>query len=188
MTVNDKPTPNPDIPIIRTLQPLLGPYAAQVEVQENRLIFGGQQASLSSKITGFILIALGLALYLAVLLQISGLFPRMLAGIGATILLYVGLFFVRYYHAVIFDQEARAIFLNTKQKNHRFSAFNDVRHFKETEHRQRGRYRATTLNVVLKDERELRLLTYKKDKLPENFPTEINRILWAWMNGRKNNI
>ncbi len=185
--MNDRPVPNPDIPLIRTLQPLLGPYAAQVEVSETRLVFGGQTASRSSKITGFVLIATGIALYAAILLRMSGLFPRMFAGLGATILLYVGIFFLRYYHAVIFDQEARTIFLDTQRKNHRFASFNDVRHFKETEHRQKGRYRATTLNVVLKDERELRLLTYKKDKLPDNFPTEINRILWSWMNGRKGN-
>lgn len=180
----DDSIPTPEHTIAHVLKSLLGPYTSQVEMQKQRLIFGGQKASRSSRISGIVLMVAGIAIYLAVLLRIDGLFPRIMAGIGATTLVYVGLFLFRYYHAVIFDQEAKAIFLNTQRKNHRFASFNEVRHFKETEHRQKGRYRATTLNVVLKDERELRLLTYKKHKLAEDFPAQINRVLWAWMNGQ----
>lgn len=167
------------------IQTLLGPYADAVENEDFRLIFGGAKTTRSSRITGAAFIAAATILYLFILLRMDGWLLRIALSLLATAMVYLGLFLIKYYHAVIFDQEERSIFLNTRREKHRFAAFGDVKHFKDTEHRQRGRYRATTLSIVLKDGRELRFLTYKKQRVEEGFQEAINKLLWLWLNGYK---
>lgn len=167
------------------IQALLGPYSKQVHFEDDLLIFGGRSASKSSKIAGSVFLLLAIVLYLLVLLLFDGWIVRILMSMLATMLMYIGLFFIRYYHAVILNQKTKSIILESNKKQQAFASFEDVIHFKDTEHRQRGKYRATTLSIVLKDKRELRLLTYKKDLVQESFPTSMNRLLWAWLNGHK---
>src|SRR5699024_6345711 len=101
------------------------------------------------------------------------------------ILLYTGTFFLRYFHAVILDQDTNTIYRQTRRDKVAFGRFSDVMHFKQTDHKSRGRYRATTLNIVLKDQREVRILTFKKSRVSVEFTAEMNRLLWKWLSGHR---
>lgn len=172
----------------QAIREAMGPYAIQVSFSDQELIFGEGQTKRANKIMGAALLALGLGLYLAILLYFNGFFLRLGLALVASLLLYVGLFFVRYTHIVLLDNKSRTVSIRTKNKLHRFAAFDDLAHFKDTDHRHRGRYRASALSVVTKDSRELRLFTYKKDKVAENFPSEINRLLWTWTKGQTRSL
>lgn len=172
-----------EIPFL--IQTVLGPFANLVEHEGQQLIFGGPKASRQSKLTGSVFIALALLVYYLLIMRMDGWIWRILLSLLATAVLSIGVFFVRYYHAVILDQEKREIVVDTGGRKTRFASFEEVKHFKNTEHRQRNRYRANSLSIVLKDERELRLISFKQSKLQEDFPTQINVLLWQWMNGKQ---
>lgn len=172
-----------EIPFL--IQTLLGPFGYLVEQEGEKLIFGGAKASRLSKFTGSVFIAVAILVYYFLIMRIEGWIWRILLSLVATAVLSVGVFFVRYYHAVILDQEKREIVVNTGGRKTRFAGFEEVKHFKNTEHRQRNHYRANSLSIVLKDERELRLISFKQSKLQEDFPTQINVLLWQWINGKQ---
>lgn len=171
--------------IVSLIQTLLGPFAGLVQQNENKLIFGGAKSSRKSKLTGVFFMALAALVYYVVLLRLDGWIWRILLSFLATIFVSVGFFMFRYYYAVILDQDKREIVVETGGRQTRFAIFDDVQHIKNTEMRQRGQYRANKLSIVLKDGREVRLITYKESKVAHDFPTQINRLLWKWIQGHQ---
>lgn len=163
---------------------LLGPYADFVVADEQSLTFGGKRSARSSKRAGVFLVLVALLTYYVILTRLDGWIWRALLALLSTLIFSAGIFFFRYKRSVILSQETREVIVDMSGRRHVFASFSDVKHFKNTEHRHRGHYRATSLSLVLKDDRELRLITYKESKVQADFPKQINLLLWKWLNGR----
>ena len=153
------------------------------------LIFGGQSESRRSRLAAFaaLTVAVVALFFGAAFLSRGNGWLRWILGplllIAGILLSSAGGMLLRYKHIVRLDQSSKEVRLEETGGQTVWCGFADVRHFKQTRHMRRGRYLNTSLSLVSRDERELRLATYDAADLSSGADVIINRLLWRWMNG-----